>query len=58
MLSRPYYLPVRMGRYIAALIDTVNRGDTLQNLVKPEGRMRETLDLYRRGLPFAPAASD
>ena len=47
LLSRPYYASVGMDRYIAALIDTLNHGDTLQELTKPAVRIRQVLALYR-----------
>ena len=45
--EREWYFSVYMDRYIAALIDTANRGETLHDLLKPAGRIRETLDLYK-----------
>jgi hypothetical protein len=36
-----------MNRYIAALIDTMNRGDAIQELTRPAGRIRQMLELYR-----------
>ena len=47
LLERPYYLSVNMERYIAALIDTLNRGKALSELTRPAGRIRQMLDLYR-----------
>ncbi len=46
LLQRDWYYSVKMDRYIAALIDTINKGDTLQDLTKPAGRIRQMLDLY------------
>lgn len=45
--ERGYYLTVNMDRYIAALIDTLNRGDTIQDLVKPAQRIKQMIELYR-----------
>ena len=45
--ERDWYFSVNMDRYIAALIDTANRGDTLHELLKPAGRIRQMLELYR-----------
>ena len=45
--EREWYFSVNMDRYIAALIDTLNRGMTIQNLIKPAGRIREVISLYR-----------
>ena len=49
LLQRPYYFSVRMDRYIAALIDTLNRGDTIHDLIKPAGRIHQMVDLYKSG---------
>lgn len=46
LLTREYYCSVKIDRYIAALIDTLNRGGTLQTLTKPAERIREMLALY------------
>ena len=45
--ERKWYFSVTMDRYIAALIDTANRGETLNDLLKPEGRIRQMLDIYK-----------
>ena len=45
--ERKWYFSVTMDRYIAALIDTVNRGETLNDLLKPAGRIRQMLELYK-----------
>ena len=44
--DREWYSSVNMDRYIAALIDTANRGETLHDLLKPAGRIRQMLELY------------
>ena len=44
--DRKWYFSVNMDRYIAALIDTANRGETLHDLLKPAGRIRQMLELY------------
>ena len=49
LLSRAYYYSVKMDRYIAALIDTINRGEPLHDLIKPAGRIRQMIDLYKQG---------
>ena len=46
--EREWYFSVNMDRYIAALIDNMNRGNTLYDLTKPAGRIRQMLDLYRK----------
>ena len=46
--ERKWYCSVNMERYIAALIDTMNRGDTLYHLTKPAERIRQVLEIYRK----------
>ena len=47
LLQRKYYFSVKMARYIAALIDTVNKGNTLNDLIKPAGKIQQMLKLYK-----------
>ncbi len=47
LLEKEYYCSVNMNRYIAAIIDTVNKGGSLQDLIKPAGRIRETIKNYK-----------
>ncbi len=47
--ERPWYCSVSMNRYIAALIDTINRGNSLYGMLKPAGRICQMLELYRKG---------
>ena len=46
LLKREWYFSVNMERYIAALIDTLNRGDTLNELIRPAARIRQMLEMY------------
>ena len=48
LLDRPYYASVGMARYVAALIDTLHRGDSMAELVEPAERIRQTIELYGR----------
>ena len=48
LLEKEYYSTVNMDRYIAALIDTLNRGETLHDLIRPAKRIQQSLELYRR----------
>ncbi|MBR0217844.1 MAG: ribose-phosphate pyrophosphokinase [Clostridia bacterium] len=45
--ERPWYFSVNMDLYIAALIDTVNKGNTVRNLTEPAGKIRQMLELYK-----------
>ncbi len=47
LMERKWYCSVNMDRYIAALIDTANRSETLHDLLKPAERIRRMLDIYR-----------
>ena len=47
LLEREYYFSVKIDRYVAALIDTLNRGKSIHDLTKPAGRIRQMLDLYK-----------
>ena len=46
LLQREYYFSVKIDRYIAALIDTLNRGGSLHDLTKPAKRIRQMVELY------------
>ncbi len=45
--EKAWYFSVNMDRYIAALIDTLNKGNTLTGLIKPAVRIRDMLERYR-----------
>lgn len=47
--EREWYFSVNMDRYLAALIDTINRGETLEKLIKPAERIQQMLALYNAG---------
>ena len=47
LLEKEYYFSIGMARYIAALIDRMHRGDSLMELVRPERRIRQMVELYK-----------
>lgn len=47
LLEKEYYYSINMNRYIAAIIDTLNKHEPMQPLVKPEKRIRETIRNYK-----------
>ena len=49
LLERPWYFSVGMNRYIAALIDTLNKGNSLEDLTRPAKRIKAMIDLYNTG---------
>ena len=48
LLQKPYYCSVKMGRYIAAIIDTINKGDSLHAIIKPADRIKQTIEYYKK----------
>ncbi|MCR5487793.1 MAG: ribose-phosphate pyrophosphokinase [Lachnospiraceae bacterium] len=48
LLSRKYFYSVNMNRYIAAIIDTLNKGDSMQEIMRPAARIRRTVEAYRK----------
>ncbi|MBR0041286.1 MAG: ribose-phosphate pyrophosphokinase [Oscillospiraceae bacterium] len=49
LLDKEYYFSVRMDRYIAAIIDTLNKGSSLHDLIRPAGRIHQMVELYKNG---------
>ena len=47
LLERPWYYSVGMNRYVAAIIDTLNKGESMSELIKPAERMKEMVELYK-----------
>ena len=47
LMGREYHLSVRMERYIAALIDRLNQGLSIQDMIKPEKRMHQMIEQYK-----------
>lgn len=45
--EKPWYFSVGMNRYVAAIIDTLNKGKSLQDLLRPASRIKEMVTLYR-----------
>lgn len=48
LTQKSWYFSVDMNRYVAAIIDTLNKGESMQELIRPARRMKEMLDLYRK----------
>lgn len=47
LLERPWYVSVDMNRYVAAIIDTLNRGESLHELIRPAKRIKELVAQYK-----------
>ncbi|MBP5706119.1 MAG: ribose-phosphate pyrophosphokinase [Spirochaetales bacterium] len=48
LLQKPWYFSVGMNRYVAAIIDTLNKGESIHDLIRPAKRMKEMIELYRK----------
>ena len=49
LLEKPWYFSVGMNRYLAAIIDTLNKGNSMQEIIKPAERMKEFVEIYKMG---------
>jgi ribose-phosphate pyrophosphokinase len=47
LLERPWYFSVSMNRYVAAIIDTLNKGGSMEELIRPAERMKEFVEIYK-----------
>ncbi len=47
LLERPWYFSVGMNRYVAAIIDTLNKGGSMQEIIRPAERIKELVELYK-----------
>lgn len=46
--EKPWYCSVGMHRYIAAIIDTMNKGGSISELTRPARRIKKTIELYNK----------
>ena len=49
LLSKPWYINVDMSKYIALIIDNLNHDSSINQLMKPSGRIQRVLAKYRAG---------
>ena len=49
LLSRPYYTSVDMSKYIALIIDYLNHGMSVSELLNPVDRINKCLDKFKAG---------
>ena len=47
LLEKPWYFSVGMNRYLAAIIDTLNKGNSLGELISPAKRIKAMVELYK-----------
>ncbi|MCR5724171.1 MAG: ribose-phosphate pyrophosphokinase [Treponema sp.] len=47
LLEKRWYCSVDMNRYVAAIIDTLNRGNGLQEIIRPASRIKELVQIYK-----------
>ncbi|MBQ9205904.1 MAG: ribose-phosphate pyrophosphokinase [Treponema sp.] len=48
--EKTWYCSVDMNRYVAAIIDTLNKGEPISDLIRPAKRMKEMLDSYKKSV--------
>ncbi len=46
--EKPWYCSVGMNRYVAAIIDILNKGESTQDIIRPAKRMKEMIELYKK----------
>ncbi len=46
LLEKEYYFSVNMNRYIAAIIDTLNKSASMRPLIKPADRIKSAIENY------------
>ena len=47
LLAKDYYFSINMDRYIAAIIDTLNKGNSIQSLTKPADKIIDMIRSYK-----------
>ena len=47
LLEKSWYYSVDMNRYVAAIIDTLNKGNSLQEIIRPAQRIKEIIMEYK-----------
>ena len=45
--EKEWYCSVNVNRYVAAIIDRMNKGESMTELIRPAKRIKEMLDLYK-----------
>ena len=48
LLEKPWYFSVGMNRYIAAIIDTLNKGNSMEEIIRPAKRIKAMIELYKK----------
>ena len=46
--EKEWYYSVNMNRYVAAIIDTLNQGKSLENLIRPAQRIKDLITIYKQ----------
>lgn len=50
IFQRKWYCSVGMNNYLAAIIDTLNKGQSMNELIRPAHRIQETIQKYLKGV--------
>ena len=46
--DKDWYYSVDMNRYVAAIIDTLNKGQSMENLITPAQRIKDLITIYKQ----------
>ena len=50
LLSKPYYISADMSKYIAYIIDTLNKDNSISDLLNPVKKIHTLLDKYKENI--------
>ena len=48
MLEKKWYCSVGVSRYVAAIIDRMNKGEPMADLVRPAAKIKDFIELYKK----------
>ncbi len=48
MLEKKWYCSVGVNRYVAAIIDRMNKGEPMADLVRPAAKIKDFIELYKK----------
>lgn len=57
LLSREWYAEVDLGKYVALIVDTLNRDETISHLLKPAERIQALLEKVKENEKTPPQTS-
>ena len=48
LMEKAWYKSVEMNLYVAAIIDTINKGESMSDLIRPAKKIKKLLEAYRK----------